>query len=171
MKNLIFLVGYMGSGKTTIGSVLAEKLECKFIDTDDLIEKAHKQSITSLFEKKGESKFRDIEKETLRQLDSSKKQIIATGGGMPCFRGNMKWMKKEGQTIFLKMSIDNLQYNLCHGLNTRPLLAGLDPFAVRQKIKSDLIHRNKHYLQADIVIRNENDVNQTVNRILNRLKG
>ncbi len=159
----------MGSGKTTIGTVLAEKLDYDFVDTDHLIENDQKKSIEKIFKTQGESRFRDMEKQVLRSLDSSKKQIVATGGGMPCFRANLKWMKKNGLCIFLKMSVDNLQYNLCHGLNTRPKIAGLDPFAVRQKIIEDLKKRNHYYLQADIVIRNENDIDQTVQRIIKRL--
>ncbi|NUM51783.1 MAG: shikimate kinase [Flavobacteriales bacterium] len=122
MNKNIFLVGFMGSGKTSIGSLLAQKLNYNFIDTDEEIEKQSKLSITDLFKEKGEQFFREREKEVLQQiLVNESTTVIATGGGMPCFYENMEKMLREGVVIYLKCSPEEIAKRVLVK-NSRPLL-------------------------------------------------
>lgn len=122
MKKNIFLVGFMGSGKTTVGSLLAQKLNYNFIDTDEEIEKQCNLSIADLFKEKGEPFFRECEKEVLQQILAKKNTtVIATGGGMPCFYENMEKMLREGVVIYLKCSPEEIAKRVS-GNKSRPLL-------------------------------------------------
>src|SRR5688572_4631456 len=101
MKSL-FLVGFMGSGKSTEGRKLARALSVDFFDLDDVIENLHHQTIPELFNSLGESKFREIERDALRTFGKKENPfVMATGGGTPCFFGNMEWMKRQGEVLFL----------------------------------------------------------------------
>ena len=102
----IFLIGFMGAGKTTVGKKLAKKMNYTFTDTDQIIEKTYKTSISTLFENKGENKFREIERRTLLSINGEN-QIVSTGGGTPCYLNNMKWIKKNGISIYLKLNRKN----------------------------------------------------------------
>ncbi|CAG1000291.1 MAG: shikimate kinase [Bacteroidetes bacterium] len=122
MSKNIFLVGFMGCGKTTIGSLLAQKLNYNFIDTDEEIEKQGQLSIIDLFKEKGEQSFREHETEILQQiLINENSAVIATGGGMPCFYENMEKMLREGFVIYLKCTPEEIAKRVA-GKNSRPLL-------------------------------------------------
>lgn len=121
MSKNIFLVGFMGCGKTTIGSLLAQKLNYNFIDTDEEIEKQGQLSIIDLFKEKGEQSFREHETEILQQiLINENSAVIATGGGMPCFYENMEKMLREGFVIYLKCTPEEIAKRVA-GKNSRPL--------------------------------------------------
>jgi shikimate kinase len=98
----IFLIGMMGSGKSTVGRNLARQLSYSFIDTDSLIEKNQSLNIPEIFAKYGEDRFRELEKETLNFILESDHQVIATGGGLPCYHNNIILMKENGICIYFQ---------------------------------------------------------------------
>lgn len=120
----IYLIGFMASGKTTVGKILAEKLGWRFIDSDDLIENKKGMSISEIFKNYGENYFRDLEKEVLLDLISLEKVVISVGGGLPIYFNNMELMLKNGFTVYLEVSeqilIDRLKNK--SELEKRPLL-------------------------------------------------
>ena len=124
MPKPIFLIGYMGSGKTTLAKKLASKLELPFIDTDDEIVKEVGMSITEYFQLHGEEKFRALEREHLQKI-AQQKAIVSTGGGSPCFFDNMQWMNENGVSVYLQMSPKALFDRLSQSkLHKRPILIG-----------------------------------------------
>ena len=147
----IFLVGFMGSGKTTIGKKLAAKLGCEFIDLDAAIEHAEQMFIRDIINEKGESYFREVESKTLQQLDLMGK-VIATGGGTPCYFDNMDWMKTSGLAVYIELEEAILFSRLkTTNLTNRPLLQGLDDDGLKQFIHNKLEERSPYYYQAQIV--------------------
>jgi shikimate kinase len=145
---LIFLVGYMGCGKTTFGRQLASELGWQFADLDELIEERYKISISDFFGKYGEDNFRRIENMMLRELLSWKNSIISTGGGTPCYYNNMELMNKFGVTVFLDTSIPVLVERLIRGKRKRPLLTGVNVEELNLKINNHLSQRRFYYEQA-----------------------
>jgi shikimate kinase len=121
----VYLLGYMGSGKTTLGKTLAKKLKFNFTDLDHFIEKDLNKKISSLFETEGEEGFRSIEKNYLHKTASMENTIVSCGGGTPCFFDNIQWMNNNGITIYLKMTVDGLFNRLLHAKEERPLLKKL----------------------------------------------
>jgi shikimate kinase len=119
---LIFLTGYMGSGKTTLGRKLAARLNYEFIDLDHVLEERSGMSIANYFASFGETAFRLAESEVLKQTAYPENAIVSTGGGLPCFFDNMQWMNAHGQTIYIQLSAKTLAGRLEHGKAERPLL-------------------------------------------------
>ena len=105
---LIFLVGYMGCGKSTIGRTLAKQLGVRFLDMDTLLEQRCGKSVAEIFTETGETGFRQSEREVLAELTSEREAIVATGGGAPCFFDNMETMNRAGLTVYFKMSPEKL---------------------------------------------------------------
>lgn len=163
-SNLI-LVGFMGSGKTTVGKILAKKIEKNFIDTDQLIEKNLNFSIKEFFDKFGEKKFRELETETLKNLSSIQESIISIGGGAFCNNNNIQIIKEIGLTFYLKISFENLlkRFNY-EQIEKRPLLKNLD------KAEQLLYDREKYYSQADFIINTDNlSPNNIANLIIDKI--
>src|SRR6188768_135637 len=98
---LIFLIGLPGSGKTTLGKQLAERLGYAFVDTDEEIVKREGRSIPDIFTQDGEDKFRLMEKEVLEELVGKTNTVVSTGGGLPCFHQNMFMIRNKGMAIYL----------------------------------------------------------------------
>lgn len=120
MKN-IFLVGMPSSGKSTIGRDLAKLLSYQYVDLDALIESSEGKSIATIFAENGEDYFRAREKELLQAILPDQRQVIATGGGAPCFFDNMSFIKQNGISIFLDVSVDEIVKRLQnHGVEDRP---------------------------------------------------
>ena len=152
-KNLIFLVGYMGSGKSTIGRRLAKHLGFAFIDLDEAIVEKVGSSIPDYFAKYGEDAFRKVEQEVLHDLAGTSGAVIATGGGTPCFFDNMDWMKAHGSVIYLKHHPKSLFRRLNQSnVATRPVLSGLTGEALYLQIEERLALREPFYAQAHWVI-------------------
>lgn len=118
----IFLVGYMGSGKTTIGKMLAEKYGLEFMDLDHYIEQRYFKSINQIFQEKGEDGFRRIERNLLNEVSEFEDIVISAGGGTPCFFDNMELMNKMGETVYLQASAEVLFDYLRTAKSERPLL-------------------------------------------------
>ena len=148
---ILFLIGYMGAGKTTIGRLLAKKLNCSFIDVDCFIENRYHQTIAKIFEEKGEAGFREIERRALLEISSYENVVVSTGGGLPCFFDNMEIMNRAGITIFLKDNIDELVKRLNFNKQKRPLIKEKTPEELRNFIEISLEKREPFYTQAKYI--------------------
>ena len=104
----IFLTGYMGSGKTTLGRALAAEMGIPFIDLDHYIEKRYCKTIAQLFAEKGEEGFREVERRMLHEVGEFEDVIISTGGGTPCFFDNIEYMNAQGTTVYLDVPVERL---------------------------------------------------------------
>lgn len=142
---LIFLVGFMGAGKTTLGKEMAAILGYGFVDTDELVEQQTGMPVNVFFEKEGEEAFRKAEAGVLRSLEGKKNLIIATGGGTPCYYNNMEWMNQNGVTVHVATSIPVLIERLRHQKNKRPLLKNLTDNELQPFINGLLMQRNPIY--------------------------
>tara|TARA_R110001583_G_scaffold101865_3_gene248382 strand:+ start:7777 stop:8292 length:516 start_codon:yes stop_codon:yes gene_type:complete len=150
----IVLVGYMGSGKTTIGKLLSNKLKISFLDLDEVIEQGLEDSISNIFNGKGEIFFRKKEHEYLIDVLSKKEQLIlSTGGGTPCYSGNMETMLTLADHVFyLKVSIPGLVKRLLLEKEHRPLIKNIDNGELPEFIGKHLFERNNFYLKANHII-------------------
>lgn len=152
MPKPIFLIGYMGSGKTTLGKKLASKLDLPFIDTDEEIVKQIGMSITEYFSQHGEAAFRELEREQLRKF-AGNYAVISTGGGAPCFFDNMDWIRANGYAVYLQMTPKALFDRLSQSkLHKRPILIGKSPEELRAFIEEKLTEREPYYTQAHLTI-------------------
>ena len=153
--NRIFLVGFMGCGKTYWGERLAAHIGTAFVDLDKLIETHAELSVNHLFEQLGEKQFRILEREALLRCNSFESCVIATGGGTPCYFDNMAWMNKHGKTIYLKTPTHILAERLQHERQFRPLLAKVPAHLLAAHIEKLLGQREPYYAQAHATIEYE----------------
>jgi shikimate kinase len=151
MNYPIFLIGFMASGKTSKGKKIARKMEIPFIDLDRVIEEQEKQTITDIFENKGESYFRKLEAKILRQFPKDLKAVIAVGGGAPCFYDNIQYMNYLGTSVFLKRSKQRILGRLRQNKDKRPLVAKLNDQELKDFIEQRLASRNSFYEQAEFI--------------------
>lgn len=147
----IFLVGFMGSGKSTLGRRLRTEMGWDFLDLDDCFEDKFMVSIKQFFNDNGEDAFRIAEKEVLKEVLSKERVIIATGGGTPCFFDNMEVMNSNGLSIYLKLSVEVLIGRLSGGKQVRPLVAGKSGVELHAFIESKLAEREIFYNKAHVV--------------------
>jgi len=152
----VFLVGYMGSGKSTLGRKLSGVLGISWIDIDDEFETRYKIGIADFFSKYGEAAFRKIEHELLLEFTKVSDILISTGGGMPCFFDNMDLMNKTGLTIYLKATPELLISRIEFSTRKRPLFQQMKGKHFLQNITQHLNSREKYYKKAQIVIDAEN---------------
>lgn len=154
----IYLVGFMGAGKTSLGKILAKKLGYAFADMDEVIENFTGKSISELFRIHGEDWFRDKETEVLRQLGlGEKNMVIATGGGAPCFNNNMEFINSTGISIFLKMSPKALSNRLLNSKKSvRPLIVNMSEKELLGYIVHKLSEREPFYRESRFIIPAEN---------------
>jgi shikimate kinase len=163
---LIFLVGYMGCGKTTFGRKLATELDWQFADLDELIEAHYKISINDFFVKYGEENFRRIENMMLRDQLTKHKIVISTGGGTPCFYNNMELMNRFGVTVFLNTPVPVIVDRLINGKRKRPLIMGLEITDLTLKINQHLAQRIKYYNLAQHKLSLEEQIPSYVQEML-----
>ncbi|MDL2282461.1 shikimate kinase [Parabacteroides sp. OttesenSCG-928-G06] len=147
----IFLIGYMGAGKTTVGKELAKAAGLSFIDLDSHIESRYRRTVGQIFQEKGEDAFREIERKMLREVSMFEDVVISTGGGAPCFSDNMSFMNEEGTTVYLKVSVEELANRLEVARQIRPVLKGRTGDELRAFIGESLTAREPYYLQASLV--------------------
>jgi shikimate kinase len=147
----IFLIGFMGSGKTTLGRKLAFKMGYEFIDLDHKLEQQVELSIAEYFSFFGEDAFRKLESEVLKKTVYSENVVISTGGGLPCYFDNMDWMKANGKTVYIKLSPKTLADRLETGKEERPLLQDKHGDDLVFFIEQKLAEREKYYSKANIV--------------------
>lgn len=146
--NPIFLIGYMGSGKTTLGTALSRSCALQYIDLDNYIERRFHANIRDIFATRGEQAFRDIERRMLHEVSSFENTIISCGGGTPCFFDNMECMNTAGTTVWLNASPRRLWERLCVGRRRRPLIASLNDEELRTFIDAQLRERTPYYSRA-----------------------
>ncbi len=148
----IFLIGFMGSGKTTLGRKLASRMGYEFIDLDHKLEQQVELSIAEYFQIFGEDAFRQLESEVLKKTEYPENAIISTGGGLPCYFDNMDWMKANGKSVYIKLSPKTLADRLETGKEERPLLQDKHGDALVAFIEQKLNEREKFYSQASIIV-------------------
>lgn len=155
----IFLIGFMGSGKTHWGKQLAAQLKIPFFDLDEEIVKSEGKSIGDIFASCGEEHFRMIEKEALETLiDDHSSMVLSCGGGTPCFFNNIERMKKYGVVVWLNTHSEVILGRLLKEKASRPLLKNIDDADLKVYIIRKLNERRMYYEQADIVVDNENSI-------------
>lgn len=161
----IILIGFMGSGKTTIGQALAEQKRLQLIDIDQRIEIEQKNSIKEIFSSYGEAHFRELEKQAIEQLQGIDGYVISVGGGAVMYYNNLEVLKNIGTTVFLDAPVQKILNNLKGKF--RPLVGDTID---EQKIKELLEFRYATYKKADLTINTENlDIQQTVDAITTEL--
>ncbi len=151
MMKRIFLLGYMGAGKTTLGRPLAKAMGLEFIDLDLFIESRYRKTVKDIFAEMGEEGFRMIEHRSLLEVADYEDVVIALGGGTPCFMDNMDIVKRAGVSVYLKPAEDVLLRRLILGKRKRPLLASKSDDEILAVIREQLAWREPFYLKADIV--------------------
>ncbi len=149
----IFLVGFMGSGKSLMGAALAKELGVNFFDLDKVIEKKAGKDVAAIFAAEGEKHFRELEKNSLTGLLLEDDYVLACGGGTPCFSDNMEKMNEAGVVIYLKMSTDHLVERLEAEIDSRPLLKGKTGHELWTFVHELLQEREPDYLKAKYKVR------------------
>ena len=166
-KNLVYVIGFMGSGKSTAGRRLAAALGWSFIDLDRKIEEAAGKTIPQIFSQDGEEAFRKTESDVLRSIMPSGGTIVATGGGTPCHGDNMDFMLGNGLTVYLKMTPGQLTHRLLESTTVRPLIKNISDEDLPAYIEKVLAVREKWYSRAEIIIEG---INLDINRLLSMIK-
>ncbi len=161
-----YLTGFMGSGKSYVGKRVAERLGYDFIDLDEYIEQSAGITISEIFQFKGESYFRQLEKDCLKAASKKENVIIATGGGTPCFFDNMAFINKNGVCLYIRVNPLVLVQRLRNETAQRPLIAHKNDKELLQFIQQKLAERSPYYEQADIIYEiqtgNEDIVNEVI---------
>jgi shikimate kinase len=168
----IYLIGFMGSGKTYTGRRLAAVLGFSFLDLDEAIVQGQGQTIPEVFKTQGEARFRELEREALRATAPFERTVIACGGGAPCHFDNMQWMNENGATIWLHVPADTLYRRLSAHPEKRPLLTGLQTEAEwMQFLQQKLAEREPWYRQAQITVERREKGEDTAALLADRLRG
>jgi len=170
----IFLIGYMGAGKTTLGKAFARELNIPFVDLDWYIEERYHKTVSELFAERGEGAFRELEKNMLHEVAEFENVVISTGGGTPCFFDNIEYMKQTGITVFLDASPDVLHKRLKVATQSRPILQGKDDEELYRFIIEKLEERMEYYSQAQYIFKadeleNRWQINEAIERLRNML--
>ncbi|MFK8045533.1 MAG: shikimate kinase [Crocinitomicaceae bacterium] len=153
----VFLMGFMGSGKTSIGRPLASQLGMNFIDLDSVLETNEQLKVSEIFNDKGEDYFRNLEHSWLSTFNGIN-SLISVGGGTPCFNNNLKQMEEKGVTIYLKLPVQMLANRLINAKAIRPIIEPYrhDKEALINFISVLLVEREKYYKKADLVFETSN---------------
>lgn len=172
--SIIFLTGFMGSGKSTVGPILANTIGFHFIDLDALIEKNEGKRISDIFAAEGEQKFRSMERHTLKEILHQKATIVSLGGGTVTNDETLELVKHHGVLVYLKSDVDHIFQRL-RTKSDRPMLRDdegklLDGESLRIKIENLLAVRERFYLQADIVITTDDKkIGYTIDELAKKL--
>lgn len=148
----VFLIGYMGCGKTTLGEALARQLHCRFIDLDEFIEERQGMTVVEIFDEMGENRFRELESEALQEVAAMTDVIVACGGGTPCHCDNMALMNEAGTTVWLTTSPERITARLLlpEEKSKRPKIHTLHDEAVFPLVEKELQARTPHYQQCHL---------------------
>ena len=167
----IFLVGMMGSGKTSAGKKLAKLLSYQFIDVDEYIKEKEGKSISDIFNELGEDIFRKLEHQNLLNLLHLKDAVISTGGGLPIYHGNMELMNKHGKSIYLQAEPAFLRSRLINQKENRPLISSLKNEEIEPFLANMLKMREHYYGKAHFTIASKSlNVNDLKDKLeLNKL--
>jgi len=170
--SIIYLTGFMGAGKSTIGPILANTLGWEFYDLDSVIEKDSRKKVKDIFAEHGEPYFRKVETETLKKLSTGKNIVIALGGGAITIEENMRIIKRAGKIVYLKTSPEKV-YQRLRNKKDRPILLGengdcLSKDEFLKKVTTLIDSRKRYYEQADIVIDTDNEpIGKTIDKLAN----
>jgi len=164
---LIFLIGFMGSGKTTLGRKLASRMGYEFIDLDHKLEQRAELSIAEYFSIFGEEAFRELESEVLKKTLYPDDAIVSTGGGLPCYFDNMDWMKANGKSVYIKLPPKTLADRLEAGKEERPLLQDKHGDDLVAFIEQKLAEREGFYSQANIIVDGLNLTAEKLEQVIN----
>ena len=166
----IFLIGFMGSGKSTLGKKIARKMNFNFIDLDQIIENNENLSIQNIFETKGENYFRNLESKWLEEFDGND-TVISLGGGTPCFNNNIILINHKGISIYLKMNVGLLTNRLINAKQKRPLIEKYksSPDALENYISTLLNDREKFYNKAHLTFNAHNIDKTKLNELINAI--
>ena len=165
-KKVIFLVGFMGAGKSSVGKLLSVLLNVDFIDSDSFIEKNEGISIDPMVKKYSWDYFREREAAWLTNLDTNNKIVCATGGGLPCFHDNMEKMLQVGTVIYLECSNDVLFERISNQNAKRPLLSVLSGDEQMEFIASTMAERASYYSRANIIINGNENVEAVAKQLV-----
>lgn len=165
-------MGFMGAGKSTIGQALAKRLHKEFLDTDRLIEKEEGESISHIFERKGEAFFRRREEEVIKRIAKESGFVVALGGGAILSENNRRKLGNSGIGVYLAWTPERLLERILND-RRRPLVSGLPLSSRRQRLVELFESREGLYKRADFIVNCSDDmtVNTVVNRIVNLLDG
>ncbi len=171
----VFLMGFMGAGKTTLGKALAKDLGVSFIDLDQYIESRFMKSVTQIFASRGEQGFREIESRLLREVGEFDDVIVSCGGSTPLIGDNMEYMLQHGQTVYLKCNNDTLLRRLKAARSQRPLIASKNDQELALFIESETARREPGYLKAEYIcpgdrLESRDQISETVDYIEQLLK-
>jgi shikimate kinase len=166
----IFLIGYMGAGKTTLGKLLAKDLGVEFIDLDGYIEARFHKTVSDIFAERGESGFRELERNMLQEVGTFDNVVISAGGGTPCFFDNMDFMNANGQTVFLDAGVDVLFNRLKVAKQQRPILRDKSDDELKSFIVKALAGRMPFYSKANYrfcadELESRSQINNSVKRL------
>jgi shikimate kinase len=150
--HIIYIIGFMGSGKSTAGKKLASLLEWSFLDLDKKIEEHAGKTIPEIFSENGEEYFRNLEAQLLKSLKSYTNTLISTGGGTPCYKDNMDFMLQTGLTLYLKLTPEELKSRLSGSKGERPLIKDIDKDNLLSFIIEKLADRGKWYDRSEIIV-------------------
>ena len=153
--NRIYLVGYMGAGKTTAAKRLAHRLGWEVADTDALFEEKYRISIDDFFQKYDEPLYRKLESEILKSTESLDKVVISTGGGTACYFDNMDWMNQHGLTVFMRISPTAAVDRVLHSRHKRPLARGKTEAELMEFVSQHYAARMPFYERAQITVKSE----------------
>jgi shikimate kinase len=152
----IFLIGFMGCGKTHWGKLLSQKLSFPFFDLDEKIVEHEGKSVNEIFENEGEEYFRLLEKDVLHLLSESHDSfVMATGGGTPCFYNNIDYLKKQGTVVWINCSTDCLYQRLIKEKSVRPLISDIPDEKLKSYIVKKYSSRKIFYQQANVILPEE----------------
>ena len=162
----VFLIGFMGCGKSTFGKKLANQIGWDFIDLDNYIEEKEGKSIPLIFEENGEGYFRNLETKFLKEVIGLNSCVISCGGGTPCFKSNMDLIKKNGASVYMKLSPAVLNERLKSEKSKRPLIASMTDSKMLTFIHDKLNERSEFYKRAQFIFNNEFESEEKfINRI------
>lgn len=164
--NRIYIVGYMGAGKTTAAKRLARRLGWDVADTDALFEEKYRISVDDFFQKYDEPLYRKLESEILKSTGDSDHIVISTGGGTACYFDNMEWMNQHGLTVFMQISPKAAVDRVLHSRHKRPLARGKSEEELLKFVSRHYASRMPFYAQAKITVKSEDfDLDALMQRI------
>ena len=153
--NRIYIVGYMGAGKTTAAKRIANRLSWEVADTDAMFEEKYRISIHDFFQKYDEQLFRRLESEVLKSTENLENTVISTGGGLACFFDNMEWMNQHGLTVFMRISPEAAAERILNSKRKRPLTENKTKEELTEYIRQHYASRLPFYEQAQITVKSE----------------
>jgi len=170
MKKSLFIIGYMGVGKSRIGQKISRILNLPFIDSDQIIEQQENRSISEIFKTNGESYFRKLETDFIKYFDFNTPCVVSCGGGLPCHANNLEIILENGNSLYLSMDFEKIIKKLKKNKTSRPMISSISEEKFYQKNKSLYLKRIQYYEQANFHLEaNQMWKEQFLNEIYSKL--